>query len=237
MRTSQITRDQTKALNDLQESHQGVSTSMSSFFCLHSLPSPSSNIAALVSQIATCDSPLLEHSLGPAPVTPGELVYMQIHSRLSIEGITAQATDASHSDDPSFSEPEWQMKRWPAVVLNVKVHKYWSVMVLPLRQGAVVNETGAEQDLAIRVSPQSCGGDEQWPWEETVMYACPLMETFTCLPDQVSSSSRTPHSHTYLEPTFLAHHQPDTVVPLRRRMCSALAVFFTHVQIQTSIAC
>ena len=157
-------------------------------------------------------------------------MYMQIHSRLIIEGYTAQVTDASHWDDPSFSEPEWQMKKWPAVVLNVKAQKYWSVMVLPLRKGAVIDET--VQDLAIRVSPQSYGGDEQWPWEETVAYACPLVETFTCLPDQVSILSRAPHnSHTDLELTSLAHHQPNTVVPLRRRMHSAFAAFFPHIQI------
>lgn len=150
---------------------------------------------------------------------------MQIHSRLSVEGVTAQATDASHWDDPSFSEPEWQMMRWPAVVLNVKAHKYWSVMVLPLRQGAVIDETRAEQDLAIRVSPQSYEGDEKWPWEETVAYACPLVETFTCLPDQVSILSRAPHnSHADLEPTSpspsSAEHHGSSPPQNAQRFCS-----------------
>ena len=154
---------------------------------------------------------------------------MQIHSRLSVEGVTAQATDASHWDDPSFSEPEWQMMRWPAVVLNVKAHKYWSVMVLPLRQGAVIDETRAEQDLAIRVSPQSYEGDEKWPWEETVAYACPLVETFTCLPDQVSILSRAPHnSHADLEPTSPSPSSAEHHGSSSAAECTALLQHFSH---------
>jgi hypothetical protein len=79
----------------------------------------------------------------------------------------------------------------PAVVLEVEElggYKYWRVKVLPLRRDMVGGKL-AEESAVIRVLPQCSGNGgagDQWPWEETVAFAFPNAETFTCLPDQVS---------------------------------------------------
>ena len=127
-------------------------------------------------------------SARPTPVLRGQLIYVRLLSRLSIEGYTAQALDPSHWEDASLLGPDWKTKKRPAVVLDVEQlddDSYWRVKVLPLRR-----DVGGLMDgdnIAIGVSPQSLetGVHQQWPWGKIIAYAFPIAETFVCLHDQV----------------------------------------------------
>jgi hypothetical protein len=121
---------------------------------------------------------------GPPPVSSGQLVYVRLLPRPTIEGYTAQALDGSHWEDISLVGPEWETKMWPAVVLDVvNGAYYWRVKVLPLRRCV----RGMVDEEAIEVSPPNTQTRE-WLWGDIAAFGCPIVETFTCLPDQVNPS-------------------------------------------------
>ncbi|OBZ77476.1 Casein kinase I isoform alpha [Grifola frondosa] len=116
------------------------------------------------------------------PVSPGEIIYVKVLSRLTIEGYTSQASDPSHWVDKSLLGPEWDTRKRPAVVLAIEwpqMGKFWKVKVVPLRRQA--RDDNGE---IVRISPQSSCDSERWPWDDIVAYECPNAETFICIPDQ-----------------------------------------------------
>lgn len=163
----------------------------------------------------------------PAPVSPGQLIYVKLLSRLSIEGYAMQALDPSYWEDASLLRPELETKKRPAVVLDVKKldrDTYWKVKVLPIRRGSARGKEGGDA-AAISLSPQrlETGAIEEWSWAEIVAFAFPCAETFVCLPNQVNRFMHLPLCHTLTLRFCAAHTYSRPVVSSRVNLRGTLA--------------
>jgi hypothetical protein len=123
----------------------------------------------------------------PCPVEIGQLVYVQLLPRLTIEGYTARAVDPSYWHDPSLSGEAWQMSMIPAVVLQITQVDDGArhvIKVVSLMRGSPSVDR-IQNAVPLPVKDMSIPPDTLPLLEDVYCYAFPRVNTFVCNPDQV----------------------------------------------------
>jgi len=122
----------------------------------------------------------------PCPVELGQLVYVQLLPRMTIEGYTARANDPSYYDNPSLSGEEWQMSMLPAVVLGVTQVDDGArhiIKVVPLVRGPPSIDA-AQDSVSLPIQDMLIPTDAFSSLEDVYCYSFPRVNTFVCDPDQ-----------------------------------------------------
>jgi len=115
----------------------------------------------------------------------GQLVYVQVLPRMTIEGYTARTIDPSYWDDPSLSGEEWRTSIIPAIVLQIKQFKAGarqSIKVIPLSRGPLLID--ARHAVPLQIEDTSM----LLTLPDVYCYSLPGVYTFVCDPDQVGAS-------------------------------------------------
>jgi hypothetical protein len=122
-------------------------------------------------------------------VEPGQLVYVQLLQRMTIEGFSSQADDPSYWHNPDLSARHWPAGVRPAVVLKTSsdaegCHTIKVVAIgrrhspVPAAVGSpvrITDKTAPAQNDTITVVPD-------WPLEDMYCYAFPRSATFVLDP-------------------------------------------------------
>ncbi|KIM74543.1 hypothetical protein PILCRDRAFT_828099 [Piloderma croceum F 1598] len=122
----------------------------------------------------------------PCPVELGQLVYVQVLPRMTIEGYTARALDPSYWDDPSLSGEEWRTSIIPAIILQISQVENGArhiIKAIPLRRGPSSIDV-AQDAVPLRVNDMSIPTDALSPLEDIYCYSFLRVDTFVCDPDQ-----------------------------------------------------
>lgn len=131
----------------------------------------------------------------PEPITtrltePGQLVYVQVLPRTTIEGYSSQAGDPSYWHDPDLSTDYWITRPRPAIVLDTSFSAcgYHSIKVAPIRRGPPVADPMTGSVVKIVNTPYTTGSDDihilHWPLDDTFCYAFPCPDTFVIIPQE-----------------------------------------------------
>ena len=126
-------------------------------------------------------APSSRPSTPPCVVRPGQLVYVQILSRITIEGHSCQGDSYWH--DPDLSGDYWMTKRRPAIVLQtwLKEKKYYVIKVVPIKLGP-----RAPGSTVMRLTNKESATDAcalpGWPLLDAFCYVFPHCESFASVP-------------------------------------------------------
>jgi hypothetical protein len=119
---------------------------------------------------------------------PGQLVYLQILPRISIEGRSSQAGDLSYWHDLDLSTDYWITKPRPAAILESSVDTggYHRIKVIPIRQGPPVADAAMCNAVRIADAPSTLTNDilvPDWPLDDTYCYVFPCPDIFVSVPE------------------------------------------------------
>jgi hypothetical protein len=119
---------------------------------------------------------------------PGQLVYLQILPRISIEGRSSQAGDLSYWHDPDLSTDYWITKPRPAVILESSLDAggYHTIKVISIRQGPPVADAAMCNAVRIVDAPSTLTKDilvPDWPLDDTYCYVFPCPDIFVSVPE------------------------------------------------------
>jgi hypothetical protein len=122
------------------------------------------------------------------PVEVGQLIYVKICARTSIEGYSLQDLDPWH--DPALSSAEWCTVARPAIVIDVKfdtVLSLYKIQVVSMGQGTPAKPGKPARKVfgPLSVQSESIILNPAWPIPDTYLYAFPRAPWFHCLPYQV----------------------------------------------------
>jgi casein kinase I family protein HRR25 len=111
------------------------------------------------------------------PVEVGQLIYVKINARISIEGYSFQALDPWH--DPALSSEEWSTVARPAIVLDVNfdtVLSLYKIQVISMGQGTPAKPGKPARKVSGPFSVQS---------ESIVLNpAWPILHVLICIPSR-----------------------------------------------------
>jgi hypothetical protein len=144
---------------------------------------PISRVICLLDFLAPTPIPSSRPSIPPCVVRPGELVYVQVLSRITIEGHSCQA-DASYWHDPDLSGDYWMTKRRPAIVLQtwLKEKKYYVIKVIPIKLGSRALGGSSVIRLTNKESATDACSVPGWPLDDAFCYVFPHPESFASVP-------------------------------------------------------
>jgi hypothetical protein len=118
-------------------------------------------------------------------VQPGQLVYVQLLPRLTIEGYTAQAGDPSYWHNPDLSARYFPTKVRPAVVLQVLLdtNGYYTIRVVAIgRRRPPIPAIGSAIRITDKISDSNAVIIPGWPVEDAYCYAFPRSAKFVLDP-------------------------------------------------------
>jgi len=123
-------------------------------------------------------------------VEPGQLIYVQLMPRITIEGYTIGQGDSSYWLDPTLSDEAWPTVPLPAIVLEVK-GDWWGksvVTVAPItrrRLGESVTKVLLTADGRCEEPDTAIVLGSDWPQDPIWCYSNIVSKSFLCDPDQV----------------------------------------------------
>lgn len=111
---------------------------------------------------------------------PGEIVYVELLPRISIEGYTGRAGDASYWNDPELSTEYWNTKARPAIILEANQH---GLRVVPI---TLKQPVGTK---VVKITNLTSEYDENtiflpgWPFKTAYAYSFPRSILIFPLPE------------------------------------------------------
>ncbi|KAG5650031.1 hypothetical protein H0H81_001007 [Sphagnurus paluster] len=119
-------------------------------------------------------------------VQPGQLVYVHILPRHTVEGYTGQANDESYWHDPTLSGDEWKTKLYPAAILSTSWDSdgYYRILAIPIGRGraSAQRKVNIVNDITFPTLGTDAVALPEWPLEDAYFYAFPCSQTFYSLP-------------------------------------------------------
>ena len=112
------------------------------------------------------------------PATPGDLVFVQIEPRTSVEGYTLAENNSSYLVDPTLSGEFWKCPFRPAVILSTSKKKEgrYTFLLVPLTTASLEGAISLKEiDIGLPVSLSNLSA-----------YVFPRAIEILCLPSQVS---------------------------------------------------
>ena len=112
------------------------------------------------------------------PATPGDLVFVQIEPRTSVEGYTLAENNSSYLVDPTLSGEFWKCPFRPAAILSTSKKKEgrYTFLLVPLTTASLEGAISLKEiDIGLPVSLSNLSA-----------YVFPRAIEILCLPSQVS---------------------------------------------------
>ena len=147
---------------------------------------PILRVICLLNFLAPTPTPSSKPSIPSCVVRPGQLVYVQVLSKITIEGHSCQA-DASYWHDPDLSGDYWMTKRRPAIVLQILLNrkKHYVIKVVPIKLGPRTTGSSAMK-LTNKGSATDACSIPGWPLDDAFCYVFPRSESFVSVPQVIS---------------------------------------------------